>query len=261
MQRWIELEGVVNMRDLGGLPTLDGREVQPRRLIRSDNLQDLSPSSVAHVVDELGVTDVIDLRSNLEREVTGEGPLRVAGLRHHHHSLIIEDADQRRTVETAMAFSFEDDGVDREPPVRDAAFWSRHYTGYITTRPDSLVAALDAISRSAGGAIVHCAAGKDRTGTVVALALDVAGVPQEEIVADYVLSAERIERIIGRLIDVEPYRRTLPSHTLDEQRPRAEAMSGVLGYVREEHGDAEGWLRAQGWAQDDVDRLRSRLLD
>lgn len=178
MQRWIELEGVVNMRDLGGLPTSDGREVQPRRLIRSDNLQDLSPGSVAHLVDELRVTDVVDLRSNIEHEVTGEGPLRSSGLRHHHHSLIIEDADQRRTVEAALAFSFEDDEQPRAKPVRDADFWSRHYTGYITTRPDSLVAALDVISRSAGGTIVHCAAGKDRTGTVVALALDVAGVPR-----------------------------------------------------------------------------------
>ena len=261
MQRWIELEGVVNMRDLGGLPTSDGREVQPRRLIRSDNLQDLSPGSVAHLVDELRVTDVVDLRSNIEHEVTGEGPLRSTGLRHHHHSLIIEDADQRRTVEAALAFSFEDDEQPRAKPVRDADFWSRHYTGYITTRPDSLVAALDVISRSAGGTIVHCAAGKDRTGTVVALALDVAGVPQEEIVADYVLSAERIEAIIGRLVDVEPYRRTLPSHTIDEQRPRAEAMTGVLGWVRSEHGDAASWLRSQGWSEDDVERLRSRLVD
>lgn len=262
MTRWIDLEGVVNMRDMGGLPIADGRRTRSGRLIRSDNLQDLSPASVAHLIDVLGVTDVVDLRSTLEHRVTGEGPLRSTGLTHHHHSLVVESDDDARTVDEALALRFEPDGAGGRPkPVRDAAFWSRHYAGYVNRRPDSVSAALDAISRSPGGTIVHCAAGKDRTGTVVGMALSVAGVPDEEIVADYVLSAERIEQIIDRLIDVEPYRYSLPSHTIDEQRPRAESMAAVLDHLREAHGGAQTWLRERGWAEDDVARLRSRLLD
>ena len=71
MTRWIELDGVVNMRDLGGLPTRDGRTTREGRLIRSDNLQDLSEGDVRHLVEVLGVTDVVDLRSHVEHEVTG----------------------------------------------------------------------------------------------------------------------------------------------------------------------------------------------
>ena len=80
MTRWIELDGVVNMRDLGGLPTRDGRTTREGRLIRSDNLQDLSEGDVRHLVEVLGVTDVVDLRSHVEHEVTGAGPLRISGL-------------------------------------------------------------------------------------------------------------------------------------------------------------------------------------
>ncbi|MBM6546675.1 tyrosine-protein phosphatase [Janibacter sp. YIM B02568] len=262
MTRWIDLEGVVNMRDMGGLPTTHGRATQSGRLIRSDNLQDLTPASVTHLVDTLGVTDVVDLRSTLEHRITGEGPLRATSLTHHHHSLVVESDDDARTVDEALALRFEPDGSRGRPkPVRDADFWGRHYTGYVTRRPDSVGAALAAISRSPGGTIVHCAAGKDRTGTVVGMALSVAGVPDDAIVEDYVLSAERIERIIDRLIDVEPYRYSLPSHTIDEQRPKAESMAAVLTHLRDAHGGAEAWLRERGWREDDVARLRSRLLD
>ena len=61
--RWIELDGLVNMRDLGGLPTRDGGRTASGRLIRSDNLQDLTDADVARLVDELGVSDIIDLRT------------------------------------------------------------------------------------------------------------------------------------------------------------------------------------------------------
>src|SRR5699024_8239490 len=62
MTRWIELDGVVNMRDLGGLPTRSGGHTLDGRLVRSDNLQDLTPHDVRRLVSEVGVTDIIDLR-------------------------------------------------------------------------------------------------------------------------------------------------------------------------------------------------------
>lgn len=67
---------------------------------------------------------------------------------------------------------------------------------------------------------MHCAAGKDRTGTVIGLALDVAGVPAEEIIADYVASAQRIEAIIERLMHVPPYNVALQRRSIAEQTPQ-----------------------------------------
>ena len=77
---WIDLDGVVNMRDLGGLPTRDGRQIRPRRLIRSDNLQDLTEADLRRLLS-MGVTDVLDLRTRREVDAVGPGPLREAGCR------------------------------------------------------------------------------------------------------------------------------------------------------------------------------------
>lgn len=271
--RWIEIEGVVNMRDLGGLPTSDGAVIAERRLIRSDNLQDLSSAAVDHVVSVLGVRDIVDLRSDTELHVIGDGPLRVVeSLVHHHHSLVPRRAYEDRLPDAARAAA--QAAKDDQEPVgdtglgapgqqhdgrRDAAFWTDHYLGYLSRRPDSVSAALDVISRSAGATIVHCAAGKDRTGTVVAMALAVAGVPDEVIVEDYVLSAERIERILDRLANDPVYGEALRTQPVDDQRPRAETMESILASLADEFGGASGWLRTHGWIDDDLDRLRARL--
>ena len=69
---WIDLDGAVNVRDLGGLPTEDGRGTARGRLLRADNLQELSASDVARLVRDIGVTTVVDLRSSAE--LTSEGP-------------------------------------------------------------------------------------------------------------------------------------------------------------------------------------------
>ncbi len=255
--RWIELEGLVNMRDLGGLPTRDGGRTASGRLIRSDNLQDLSDRDVGRLVGELGVTDIVDLRTDTERHLEGPGPLwTLETLTHHHHSLIVEWQGQHRDDVAREALVAREEG---EQAPRDGAFWAEHYLGYLARRPDSVSAALDVVSRSDGATVVHCAAGKDRTGTVVALALDVAGVPSEEIVADYVMTAERIEAIIGRLSTRPSYGEALSRQAVGEQVPRAESIEAILRAVEEGFGGAAGWLREQGWTPSDVDRLRARL--
>ncbi|GGL26408.1 tyrosine-protein phosphatase [Phycicoccus endophyticus] len=255
-QRWIDLEGLVNMRDLGGLPTRDGGTTVARRLIRSDNLQDLTDADIARLVDEVGVTDVVDLRTETELHLEGPGPLRrLESLTHHHHSLLPPRPPESADEVAARALAL----PPREQGTRDAEFWSTHYLGYLAQRPDSVSAALWAVADASGAAVVHCAAGKDRTGTVVAMALDVAGVPREEIVADYVLSAERIERIIERVSRTHSQGPALRGQTVSDQTPRAETMTTILAAVDDGWGGAPGWLRANGWSEDDVAHLRARL--
>src|SRR6266542_3761416 len=82
---WIELEGAVNVRDLGDLPTEDGQKTARARLLRADNLQDLSAADVRKLVHDIGVTTVVDLRSSNELAAEGPAPLdAVAGVRHAH---------------------------------------------------------------------------------------------------------------------------------------------------------------------------------
>jgi protein tyrosine/serine phosphatase len=266
-RRWIEIEGVANMRDVGGLPTTDGGRTAWRRLIRSDNLQDLSPEAVDHLVESLGVRDIVDLRSETELHLLGDGPLRVLEtLQHHHHSLLPDRAFADRAPDRVTDRSAPTDSGLGSPwkkydGRRDAEFWAEHYLGYLSERPDSVSAALDVISRTEGATIVHCAAGKDRTGTVVAMALSVAGVPDDVIVEDYVLSDQRITRILDRLATHPVYGEALKSQPVDDQRPKPASMEAILTSVRDGFGGADGWLRAQGWTEDDVARLHRRLRD
>ncbi len=253
---WIDLEGVANMRDVGGLPTRDGARVRRGRLIRSDNLQDLSDADVRHVVEVLGVTDVVDLRSSLELHHSGPGPLRRTPLTHHHHSFLPDDTGEV-TGEEALVLPWRRQGSVR----RDEDHWASHYLGYLSERPGSVSAALAVVATSRGGTVVHCAAGKDRTGTVVALALDVAGVPAEEIVADYVATGERIERIVSRLVDALPYAESLRGRSVTEQVPRPESMERILTVLAERHGGTAGWLLEQGWSVSEVDGLRRSLTE
>jgi hypothetical protein len=91
------------------------------------------------------------------------------------------------------------------------------------------------------------------------MALDVAGVPHDEIVADYVLTAERIEAILDRLRPRPAYGEALAKQELGEQLPRAESIDAILRALEDGYGGAAGWLLAHGWDEAEVERLRVRL--
>ena len=112
-------------------------------------------------------------------------------------------------------------------------FWSEHYLSYLATRPDSVVAALDAIASSEGAAVVHCAAGKDRTGTVVGLALKVVGVPDDLVIADYAASAERVPAIMDApALAARRTPRTCEDKTVAQQSPTTDTMRLLLSAPR-----------------------------
>ena len=106
---------------------------------------------------------------------------------------------------------------------------------------------------------MHCAAGKDRTGVVVALALDAAGIDRELIVADYLATAERIEAIMDRLVASPTYRAELEGHDPQRHAPVPGTMERVLALVDQHFGGAAAWLTAHGLAAADLHRLTERL--
>src|SRR4051812_13190125 len=93
--RWIALDGAVNARDVGGLPLDGGGAVAPGRLLRSDNLQDLTAADVEVLVDTHGVRTVVDLRTGVEVDLEGPGPLvRDPRVTVEHRSLYPETGDR-----------------------------------------------------------------------------------------------------------------------------------------------------------------------
>ncbi|WP_375477715.1 tyrosine-protein phosphatase [uncultured Jatrophihabitans sp.] len=268
--RWIRLDGAENVRDLGGLPTVDGRRVQPGRLIRSDSLQQLSPADVRLLVDELHVRAVADLRTGVEVAAEGPGPMTAEpAVVVKHLSLFPEAGDTTDAVRAddesapvVLPWQSRSDDASEDERRRGVA---GVYLRYLDDRADSVLATLRLIAGTDGATIVHCAAGKDRTGVVVAFALAEVGVTREAIVADYAASGERIEAILRRLVARRTYANDLTDPDsgtdYDKHRPKAQSMQRWFDAMDEMHGGAPAWLRAHGWTDRDAAALRSRLLD
>jgi protein tyrosine/serine phosphatase len=268
--RWLTLDGTTNTRDLGGLPTVDGGRTRSGRILRSDNLQTLSPADVHRLVDEIGLREVIDLRSIAEVLMEGRGPLReVPEVTHRHFSLLPERGHH------TDVFAVEEDEVpelpggwlesllprqvaehdEGEPPA------VRSYLGYLDHRPENVVSALRALADADGASVVHCAAGKDRTGVIVAFALAVAGVPDAEIVADYAMTADVIDALVAKLALSPTYSEDMDLSDVARHTPRAATMARVLDVLDERHGGPVGWLDAHGFGPDEQAALRARLRD
>ena len=262
--RWIELQGAVNVRDVGGLPTEDGRLVARDRLIRSDNLQNLTESDIRQLVDEHHVRAVADLRTGVEVNAEGPGPLtREPGVDIRHYSLFPEAGHNTDAA-----------AVDGNGPVvlpwqnlgsagPDAAPKSAadFYLRYLMDRPDSILDTLRLVANTDGATIVHCAAGKDRTGVVVAIALSEVGVRRADIVEDYAMSAQRIEEIFDRLRSSNTYSDDVSDASVSKHAPRDATMEELLAAIDSVHGGVPAWLRKHGWTEDDAAALRKRLLD
>jgi protein-tyrosine phosphatase len=252
---WIDLEGAVNVRDVGGMPTADGGETVYRRLLRSENLQELTEEDIALLVGEIGVTTVVDLRSTRELMTEGPAPLdAVDGVQHAHHPVLKEFLDASDTVAAALLLTAQQEDAERYP----GDLMTGHYLGYLENRPEEVVGALRSIVTAPGAAIVHCAAGKDRTGVVIALALTIAGVETEVIVADYVATNDRIEAIIERLTRTKMYG-NVSTTPVRAHEVRAETMRAFLEQLDARYGGLPKWLADNGFAADEVAQLRDRL--
>jgi protein-tyrosine phosphatase len=267
--RWVRLDGTTNTRDLGGLPTDDGGRTVPGRILRSDNLQTLSAHDVRKLVDEIGLREVIDLRTSAEILLEGRGPRRdIEAVTHRHFGLIPERGhytDVFAVEEDDPAGELPSDWMEsilpRQAAGKDQAEPPavRSYLGYLGDRGDNVVGALRALTAARGAAVVHCAAGKDRTGVVVALALSVAGVPHEEIVADYAMTADVIDALVAKLAASPTYAEDMEQRDVASHTPRAATMDRVLTLLDERFGGAIGWLDGHGFGADERAALRSRL--
>jgi protein tyrosine/serine phosphatase len=247
---WIALDGAVNARDLGGLPTVDGRVTRSGVLLRSDNLQDLSRRDVDDLLHR-GVGTVLDLRTAAEVEVLGPGPLRQTAVKHVHLDLIPHGFEGRSVLERTIP--------DENAPEHAV---DHLYFDYVRDAPDAVASALRAIADPGSGAVlVHCAAGKDRTGVLVALALSLVGVRRDAVVADYGRTDERIEAVVGRLLSTPVYADHATGRTLDSFRPHTWNIERFLDRVDREYGGVHGLAMSIGVDEETVARLSRRLLD
>jgi rhodanese-related sulfurtransferase len=243
-QRLVPLTGAFNFRDLGGYPTGDGRTTRWGRLFRSDTLHELTEDDVA-VLRGLGLATIIDLRTSRELERTGRGPLAPEPMTYRHLS-VIRDGE----------------GEAVAAPVPEGEDLCERYLWYLEVGRQPLVDSLALISEPADLPLVfHCAAGKDRTGVLAALVLDILGVDAEVVVADYFLTAGRMELILGRYRSDPVFAERMAQVPASRFGVEEDTMVRFLGALHERFGGARAWAVDSGLAADSFERMEGSLLE
>jgi protein-tyrosine phosphatase len=243
--RWIALDGAAN-----------ARVVVPGVLMRSDNLQSLTAQDVRLLVEHHELEVVLDLRTDLEVELEGPGPItREPRVRIEHRSLYPRSGGNT-DLDAASTGVWPSTGPSQWP---DETRVVQAYLSYLSARPDSIVGSIRTIANAPGAVLVHCAAGKDRTGVVVALALDAVGVDRDTIVSDYLATTERIDAIMSRLVSSPTYRSELEGHDPRSHAPTPGTMERMLEIIDRDLGGSAGWLTANGLSTAELERLDHRI--
>ncbi|MEV4735595.1 MULTISPECIES: tyrosine-protein phosphatase [unclassified Microbacterium] len=231
----LRIEGVTNVRDVGGIPAAGGR-IRSGVLLRSGQLSgattagaDALRHAVAHIVDLRDGEEVAAEPSGIEGPETTHLPLFLGSVR---------------------SFFESDTSLDDL------------YLHLLEESGDRLAAAIRVIA-AGEPTLVHCTVGKDRTGVTVALALSAVGADREAVVADYALTEsqlppERSRRIAAYLQAQHP--EAVHAVALATQSPAA-VMRALLDAVDERWGSAREYLRAQGMTEPELEALQDALVE
>lgn len=243
--RW---PGCYNARDLGGLETADGRRrTRWGALVRSDcpagfemsggrqHAGLTSPGWTA--LASHGIRTIINLR---EDPIVDYGASMPRGIATAHVPL--DDSADRRFWEHCRV-----NGLDESP---------LYYETFLLQKPERCLAVLSEIANAqAGGVLIHCRLGRDRTGLIGILLLAFAGVPRDVIVADYLEGIKQLEPLFEAIGDTS-YHDTLMERVRRKGTTPAQVVEGLLDRL-----DVHAYLRGAGFADQDAAKLRSRLTE
>jgi protein-tyrosine phosphatase len=249
-RRELAWDGCLNVRDLGGHRTADGRETTYGSVVRADSIRQLSEAGWEALVD-YGVRTVVDLRGDHEMDDDPPGNLPVQVL---HVPFMEAGEAEWREIEPEIEAAAEA-APDAATATRDV------YLIFLERFKRNAAAGVRAVARApAGGVVVHCVGGKDRTGLLTALLLRLAGVDTEQVAADYALSEDRLrprhEKWFAKA-ETEAERERLRRIT----RTPAAAMVGVFDELERRYGGVEGYLCSGGLTGEELELARRRLVD
>lgn len=249
----LNVRSAPNFRDFGGLPTRDRRRIRRGWLYRSDALDTLEDSDHA-ALNPLGVSVICDLRSARERR---ESPSRLPP-QWTPEILTVDDNIDVGAADVARAF--------RREMYADASrardFMVETYQAFPGQFETTLRELFRRLAAGAGPVLVHCAAGKDRTGFVCSMVHHALGAVPDEVMADYLLSdryfgPERIAEVVHKRLGLTP-----PPQMMDPMRVKPEYLNATFASIESEYGSIDEYLQLRAGLTDDVRAaLRERLLE
>jgi protein tyrosine/serine phosphatase len=248
LRRSLVWDGCFNVRDLGGLETASGGRTRRGVVVRADNVRRLTAAGWQSAFDH-GIRRVVDLR--FENEVPGEPDAHV------DFEVHVIPLRKGHDPEASLAFEEALLAADDLAPV-----FASSYVRILEDAPDRVGEAIGAVADAGDdeGVIVHCFAGKDRTGIVSALLLSLVGVPDELIAADYAASDPGVDRLSTPWFASARNETELKLRRRVSISPRA-TMLDVLSWVHETAGGPHEYLRSAGVSNDQLQTLRTRLVE
>lgn len=246
----IELPGVHNARGIGGLRTVDGRQVVDGVVFRSAGLHRLDDAG-RRAFSALDITTVLDLRGHDEvrRAPDQVGDARVVHLPLH--------TPRYSAANAAVGILGDAQGSHTLREI---------YLEIVRDRGAEIVTGIREVANSDGSVLAHCTAGKDRTGVFIAVLLAALGVRDDDIVRTYAESAERLgagfyDEAVGVLQESRADASQVPEATIQEMLASpAEYIEAVLASIRHDHGTVAAYLLDNGLKEAELSRLRERLL-
>lgn len=253
----LRFERIANFRDLGGHTTRDGRRLARGRLFRSGHLGRASDADVVALAD-FGLRRVFDFRTASDIEVDGADRLPSGA---ESVRLPMPDPAAGRGIRELIEESGPDQLETHFGGGKAEAMMLASAAGLVRERREPYGVFLRALAEStAVPALFHCSAGKDRAGWAASVVLLTLGVPEEEVIEQYLLSNRAAEQIVdqqkihGREVWAELLRPLL--------EVRAEYIESSFAAVREEWGDFEGYLeKGLGITESEIEAIRRNLLD
>lgn len=268
--RVLDIEGVLNFRDLGGYRSADGRQVIWGKIFRSAQLDRLTPRGISELA-ELGIRTVVDLRFSDETEKypTILSAVPKAEIISWHNEQEVGSADQSAEMKLIWRES-----LDSNDPAQVHEAMRINYPKKLYTHRAIYLKMLLRLSQGQAPLLFHCAAGKDRTGVGAALILSLLGVDDQQIIDDYLLTQNELEGRVQAWFaggatsqdNYQDFQQKLARQSSELLAPIYSADRAYIETLLEYVGSTYGSFRAYAEQQlqlDDafIDRLQAQLLE